>query len=107
MNKKTNSGLVMCEPQDSGFGRAQAGSGLPYIRFRASGGFGWYGAKFASDRWVGRQVFMYIQDLKFKGFLFVMCERQASGLQASDGLGPSKIAFRRVGGPRLGLDTSL
>ena len=46
-----------------------------------------------------------IQEPKNLG-VFVI-DVQASGFWASGGLGPSKIAFGRAGGPRLGLDTSL
>ena len=48
---------------------------------------------------------MYIQEHKILG-VFVSDVR-ASGFRASGGLEPSKNAFGRAGGPRLGLDTSL
>ena len=48
---------------------------------------------------------MYIQEPKIVG-VFVSDVR-ASGFRALGGLEPSKNAFRRAGGPRLRLDTSL
>ena len=54
LDKKTNSGLVMCEPQVFGL---WVGSSLPFLRFRASGVFGWCKICF---RQVGGQAGIYV-----------------------------------------------